>query len=260
MICKVCSGESNFLFEKTVLTKYQAKYYQCINCLFMQTEEPFWLEESYQSAITTLDIGLISRNNYYATIIKAIANHSFNLENPFLDFGGGYGIFVRLMRDSGLRFYRMDKYCDNLFAKGFDITDTNYKEFEAVTAFEVFEHLPFPLEGINEMLSFSKTIIFSTELIPKMDDVSEWSYLVPEVGQHVSLYHIKTLEALSAKLHLNLYSNGHNLHILTDKKMNNFIFRLFSMYKVSKIYNLLLSESRSLLESDYQSLKRDLSK
>ena len=94
MVCKICSDESNFLFEKTVLTKYQAKYYQCTNCLFIQTEEPFWLEESYQSAITALDIGLISRNNYYAAIVKAIANHSFNTGNPFLDFGGGYGILL----------------------------------------------------------------------------------------------------------------------------------------------------------------------
>ena len=136
--------------------------------------------------------------------------------------------------------------------------DINYKEFEAITAFEVFEHLPLPVEGINEMLSFGKTIIFSTELIPKTGDVSEWSYLVPEVGQHVSFYHLKTLQVLSAKLNLNLYSNGHNLHILTDRKLNNFMFKLFSMHKVSLAYNLLLSGPDSLLESDYQSLKKIL--
>lgn len=260
MICKVCSSKSNFLFEKRVLTKYQAKYYQCTNCLFIQTEEPFWLEEAYKSAITSLDIGLISRNNHYAPIVRAIMNHSFDVEKPALDYGGGYGMFVRLMRDKGLNFYRLDKYCENLFAKGFDVTDIEYKEFEIITAFEVFEHLAQPIEGINEMLSLGGTIVFSTELIPGTTDLNNWHYLVPEVGQHVSLYHYKTLKFLSDRFDLNLCSNGHNLHMLSKKKLNNQIFKLLAKHKASMLYNILFSKPKSLLESDFNFLRQSLSK
>jgi hypothetical protein len=50
---------------------------------------------------------------------------------------GGYGMFVRLMRDGGFDFHREDPLCDNLFAQGFDRQDDG--TFELVTAFEVFE-------------------------------------------------------------------------------------------------------------------------
>src|SRR5690242_15278222 len=95
--CNICSSESSFIFVKRVLGKYDVSYFKCTNCQFIQTEQAHWLNESYESIITRLDIGLLNRNLYLAEISNSLIHAFFNSEGDFLDFGGGYGVFVRLM-------------------------------------------------------------------------------------------------------------------------------------------------------------------
>jgi len=188
----------------------------------MQTEAPYWLDEAYQSAITQLDIGLVSRNLHYAEIIeKWLLNGVINPDGKFLDFAGGYGMFVRLMRDKGFDFYRQDLYCDNIFSKHFDQIDLpDNQHYEAVTAFEVFEHLENPLAELRNILSYTNVIIFSTELQPDGEvNPSTWWYITPETGQHISLYNYKSLEFIASSENLHLYSNKYNLHILSKGKL-----------------------------------------
>ena len=45
----------------------------------------------------------------------------FKSNGSIVDYGGGYGLLVRLMRNSGFDFYRYDPYCANFFAKGFEV-------------------------------------------------------------------------------------------------------------------------------------------
>src|SRR6187551_714050 len=137
--CKICASATSDLFSAKVLGKYDVKYFKCNNCGFVQTQEPYWLQEAYSSAITVQDIGLVSRNYLYAQICRSIIKLFFSRKTKFLDYGGGYGMFVRLMRDKGFDFYRYDTYCKNMFAEGFD--DKGELDYELITAFEVFEHL-----------------------------------------------------------------------------------------------------------------------
>jgi len=65
----------------------------------------------------------------------------------------------------GFNFYHYDPYTQNLFAKGFEY-DSQFA-INAVTTFETFEHFVNPLEEIEKMLSISKNIIFTTELLPQ---------------------------------------------------------------------------------------------
>ncbi|MEJ2506837.1 MAG: hypothetical protein P8Y81_11315 [Ignavibacteriaceae bacterium] len=60
--CKICSSESKYVFSATVLQKYDVKYFHCPECGFLQTEEPYWLDEAYSSAIGAEDTGLIALN------------------------------------------------------------------------------------------------------------------------------------------------------------------------------------------------------
>ena len=60
--CKICSAETTFIFNGKILNKYNINYFRCPNCDFIQTENPYWLEEAYGSAISSLDIGLVGRN------------------------------------------------------------------------------------------------------------------------------------------------------------------------------------------------------
>jgi 2-polyprenyl-3-methyl-5-hydroxy-6-metoxy-1,4-benzoquinol methylase len=205
--------------------KYTVQYFQCNECGFVQTETPYWLEESYNSAITFLDIGLVSRNINIAEKLTYIIEMAFDPNGRYLDFAGGYGMFVRLMRDKGYNFFRQDKYCENLFAKNFDIEDIKPEEagpFEALTAFEIFEHLDKPLDEIRKMVGYSSNIIFSTELLPAkpIKDSSDWWYIAPETGQHIAFYTEKALHIIAKNFGLNYYKISNTLHLFSKKDID----------------------------------------
>ena len=258
--CNICHSASVKIFEAKVLGKYNASYYQCPQCLFIQPEKPYWLAESYSSAITTLDIGLVQRNLQLSSISTAVINLFFDKKKPFLDFAGGYGLLVRLMRDKGYHFYRQDAYCNNIFSKSFDVTDTNApKHFELITAFEVFEHLENPMQMIDELLQLSDSILFSTLLQPHAGITPDnWWYVSPQIGQHIALYHLETLSTIASLKGLQLYTNGKNIHLLTRKKINPLLFKLAARTIVSKMIAVLTSNNTSLLNSDYEYLKSKL--
>lgn len=48
------------------------QYYRCPNCGFICTEEPYWLDEAYSSAIASTDIGVIMRNMLLRDKVSAI--------------------------------------------------------------------------------------------------------------------------------------------------------------------------------------------
>jgi Methyltransferase domain len=259
MNCKTCSAELLPLFETEVLKKYQVKYFQCTNCGFIQTEKPFWLEESYSDAIGLLDVGLAGRNIELAELFAPVLHKYFGKDQKYLDYGGGYGLFVRLMRDKGLNFYRQDLYCDNIFAQHFDLTDlSENSKFSLVTAFEVFEHLVDPIAEIEKMFNYAPSILFSTELQPKLSfkSADEWWYFSTEAGQHISLYTLRSLEEIATKFGKNLYSNGKNLHLLTDKNLSNNIFKRPLIKRVCD--KLFKKQFKSLLQSDFDKLKGEL--
>ncbi len=161
----ITQAEATPLFRATVLKKYEVRYFRCPDTGYVQTEKPYWLSEAYQSAITDLDIGLIRRNLELHARTLPLLLHFFDTKKRFLDYAGGYGMFVRLMRDSGLDFYRQDPYCENIFANKFDIEDLSSEpSFELLTAFEVFEHRENPKVELEKALRYSKNILFSTEL------------------------------------------------------------------------------------------------
>jgi hypothetical protein len=218
MKCKICDSPTNYVFSKSVLNKYDVGYHQCLECRFIQTDAPFWLTEAYSSVITSVDIGLLYRNYFVVPITSAIISKYYNSDGAFIDYGGGYGVFTRLMRDAGYNFLRQDLYCENIFANHFDISDYEpSSKYELLTAFEVFEHLVDPVEEIAKMLKLSDNLFFSTELVPTAEEeLSKWWYIIPETGQHISFYTRKSLEHLAKKNGLYFYSNDKNLHLLTN--------------------------------------------
>ena len=92
--------------------------------------------------------------------MKTLIHFFFDAKARFIDYGGGYGPFVRRMRDLGYNFYWTDRYCQNLFAKGF-VADARFsRKFELLTAVEVFEHLVDPWEEIQAMARLCDNIFY----------------------------------------------------------------------------------------------------
>jgi predicted O-linked N-acetylglucosamine transferase (SPINDLY family)/glycosyltransferase involved in cell wall biosynthesis len=247
--CKVCESDSVLLDKAKVLGKYEVDYFQCSNCGFVQTEEPFWLQEAYSKAIASTDVGLVFRNSIFSSIASKLIFNFFNHEAKFLDYGGGYGLFVRMMRDNGFDFYWIDKFCENIFAKGFEfleIQDHQTLKIEMATSFEVVEHLVNPVNEIKEILKYSRNFLFSTELLPNVGyHPNEWSYYSLDEGQHISLYTYKSLAIIAEKLNLNFYSNGSSLHLFTESYLPDNLFLQLNNTDLKQI------NKKSLLQDDY---------
>jgi hypothetical protein len=41
-------------------------------------------------------------------VVPELIDYAFPDATTFVDFGGGYGLFARLMRDAGYEFYHLD--------------------------------------------------------------------------------------------------------------------------------------------------------
>jgi len=72
MKCKICGNNSIKVFDSEILHKYKIAYFQCEKCGFVQTENPYWLEESYGSPINLSDTGLLQRNIYLSRKISIL--------------------------------------------------------------------------------------------------------------------------------------------------------------------------------------------
>ncbi len=270
MTCKICKAATHKISEQLVLQKYQVAYHQCSTCHFIQTDEPTWLPEAYNNAITALDIGLINRNMHFQNKIPLLIDAFFPKAEIMLDFGGGYGMFVRMMRDLGYNFYRQDIYCENLYANYFDLSDSPTKKFDVLTAFEVFEHLVDPVAEIEKMFVFSDTIIFSTLLSPpSVQEFENWWYVSPLTGQHIAFYDQTTLQYIAKKFNKRLYTNGVNLHVFTPHEVGadvvSFVFGEPKKSLLQRIADRLspktpvLKSKSSLLQKDYEFIEKKLS-
>ncbi len=227
-ICKICETNSDYAFTAKLLNKYNVKFYHCPKCDFIQSEEPYWLDEAYKYPINIEDTGLVSRNILLAKRTSTILYLLFNEKGLFLDYASGYGLFVRLMRDYGFDFYWSDIHTENLLAKGFEYNPAVHKYIEVVTVFECFEHFSDPIKEIEKFVAITPNIIFSTETFSKnVPAPNEWDYYGFSHGQHVSFYSQKTLQTIAQKFGLNLYSNGKSYHLLTKKNISNFVFNSF---------------------------------
>ena len=254
--CSICSSESKLLFRRKILQKYDIQYFACSECGFLFTEKPYWLAEAYSEAITSTDLGLVKRNLYFSSFVEDFLLKLRDLSDNFVDYAGGYGLFVRLMRDKGFLFYRIDPFCPNLFAKGFDV-DTHSeitKRFGLLTAFEVMEHLEDPISEVQKMLEYSDVILFSTELQPT-SELESWWYISPHTGQHISFFTQESLSYIARHLSLFFYTDKVSLHVFSRKKLLFNPFRKKSI--LLDLYDKIFLKSKkkqlvSLLNSDHE--------
>lgn len=239
--CRICTSTARLAFQHKVLGKYDVSYYFCANCGVVQTEDPYWLEEAYESPVAAADTGILVRNLDLARVTSLILFFLFDRRGRFLDAAGGYGLFTRLMRDIGFDYYWTDRYSPNLVAKGFEMSEGGDLPYTAVTAFEVMEHLPDPVAFVDELLKStgSDTIIFSTELFagePPAPD--EWWYYAFPTGQHISFYQKRTLELIGKRFGMNLYSSG-TFHVWTRASINPLALRFLMSPRVSGLLHWL---------------------
>ena len=251
--CKICGMQSDHFDDAEVLRRYAVKYFRCSTCGFVQTEEPYWLEEAYSTAISKLDTGVVTRNIINQRITAAILNLFYPKAKAFLDYGAGHGIFVRLMRDNGFKFLWYDLHATNDYARGFeDVKDHTY---DLVTSFEVLEHMVDPVAELSTMMSRSPNVFVSTGILPHpTPKVSDWWYYSPLTGQHISFFTLDALRLLARRFGRHLLSRQ-EYHLFTAEPKSKLLFRLATSRKASRVLSGLRRRP-SLTTSDSESLMK----
>jgi len=223
--CRICHGDAGLAFETTVLRRHRVRYFSCDVCGCLQSERPYWLEEAYAEAIGASDTGIMARNARFSEAAAVVFYTLFNRDGRFVDYGGGYGVFVRLMRDFGFDFLWQDRYAQNLFARGYEHVPG--APAEAVTAFEVLEHLPDAGAELHDIFGIARNLLCSTVLLPDQGvPAQDWWYYGFDRGTHVCFYRRRTLDYIARQRGIHCVSNGRDLHLLSAAPVRESVFRL----------------------------------
>jgi hypothetical protein len=223
--CLVCDSATAHVGNQPVLGRHAAEYRRCASCGYVFIVDPHWLAEAYTTAITALDTGIVARNLWLADATAALLGSSLRGVKRSVDYGGGSGLLVRLMRDRGHDFHWHDAYSPNLLAIGFEADLA--QQYDLATAFELLEHLPDPVAGVQALRRLAPILLLSTELLPDpIPPLDRWWYFAPEAGQHIGFFTRRSLEVLGERLQLRLSSNGRNLHVLAPMPVSEALLRL----------------------------------
>jgi hypothetical protein len=212
--CRICGGVTNHVFTAKVMNRYDASYRSCSKCDYLACESPHWLTEAYAQPITSADTGLMARNIDLSRKISVLIDSLFDSSANYLDYAGGYGVFTRLMRDIGYKFYHHDIYTENIFAKNYEWDKE--KLISGITCFECLEHLENPLLEIRKLRDIAPLLIFSTTPLHKPIPSLDWDYYAFDHGQHISFYSPRTIQALGSQVKMHSISIG-SIHILSER-------------------------------------------
>jgi hypothetical protein len=159
-------------------------------------------------------------------------------KSQVVDYAGGNGFLVRLLRDVGVDALWSDPYCENLVARGFEYA--NDKQANLVTVFESFEHFVRPIDEMVKILDIAPNILLTTNIISDLAPIpSEWWYYGLEHGQHIGFYRLRTLTYLANKFDLHLISDGVSKHFFSKKKYSYTVW--LALIYLSRKFPKLLS-------------------
>lgn len=251
--CRICGGTTRITHRATVLGRHEATYRMCDACAYWFVDEPHWLDEAYSEAVAAIDTGVVQRNLHLYPRLASALVRMFGSTGTYVDYGAGYGLLVRLLRDVGLDVYWQDAHCENLFARGFEWEGSRPEAAAAVTAVEVMEHVTDPLAFVDTCLrdTGAHSFVFTQHLHDLSADPSWW-YLAPEAGQHISFYAPRTMPVLAERLGMTYHSAG-TLHLLTKRNFRTGVFaRSVRFHRIS--YPLLRRRLRSRVMPDHRLL------
>ena len=193
-------------------------YYLCPDCGFcfapdFASRSPAWFKENiYNGDYAKYDPeALGARAAYSARML--INAYSFARKDIWhLDYGCGKGHLTQLLQKAGFDSTGYDPF--------YHVAEPSpLNKFNLITAYEVFEHVPWPLDLLDTLLFYLENpgvIIFSTlvsdgEIVPGLP--LDWWYAAPRNG-HISLFSTKSLQHLAASRGLTLYSMAPGVHAL----------------------------------------------
>jgi len=186
--CRLCGGETANIFTETVLGKHRVAYARCARCGSVQTAKPHWLEEAYSSPLASIDTDAARRAVENRIRVALFRRLFARKAQRVLDFGGGFGLLCRLLRDWRIDCRFLDRFAAKGFADPYRVDTLTAGAYDLILGFEVLEHLPNPAAELAELFGAGAGhLVFSTELAPD-PATPDWPYFAFDEGQHIFFY------------------------------------------------------------------------
>lgn len=129
-----------------------------------------------------------------------------------LDFGGGSGLLSKVLGKNGFNSRSYDPFVDR------DLKLDALGQFDLVTAYEVFEHVPdvrILMDQLTRLRKEDGLVLFSTLVSDNQIQLHQrlqWWYASPRNG-HISLYSRRSLQLLAQSAGLNFTSFSDGFHV-----------------------------------------------
>ena len=167
-------------------------------------------------------------------------------------------MLCRLLRDRGLNAETIDDFASSSYAKQYE--GSLAKEYDLITAFEVFEHLASPAQMLSRLFqSNSKFVVASTEKYAGQS--SDWWYLAPEHGQHIFFYSSRTFKFLAQRFQYFYYeiSGRHVFAKAPLTRIQRWTLSRMTSGRLFKVLRALLpfSETWHWISRDLDSIRRN---
>lgn len=261
--CRLCGGNAIRVFETMILGRHRVGYWECTQCACLQTDPPHWLEEAGEADGMMPDVGAAQRSVTLSLTISALLEQlgleQLGLERPgvgtgtsCLDWGGGDGLFTRMMRDRGFAFFLQDDGTGNRYAQGFARQDAAAAVFPVTTALEVLERLPDPARDLRGIFAADSDIVIVTARLYRGEG-PDWPQLSPDTGRSVFFYSLRGLDLVAQRYGMRLHSNGQT-HVFYREQPRHLRYSPDRIHAVGKA----LADPAGLLESGLRGLQRHL--
>lgn len=214
---KYCTHDEVVTYDLSGIPIY---YSNCESCGFSYANDIYsWTHEDFKKHIYNDEY-----IKYDQDYVEVRPQQSFKFLFDFfgenlrmakhLDYGGGSGRLVEIMNQHGISSINYEPFSAD--------STMPTEQFDFITAFEVLEHVPNPIEffdKINTLLSNHGIFLFGTQVsdgwITKGKRL-DWWYASPRNG-HISLFSRKSLSLIAEKYGFYFASFDSGLHLFTRK-------------------------------------------
>ena len=197
--CRLCGAPANYWNTKRLLNRYDVRYYLCSQGGSLETEQPYWLDVAYDVSGPGDDVGAVQRTIDLVLKTSALLDRiGVPAEAECIDFGGGLGLFTRLMRDQGINFFSYDLYARPFFSDRHSLTSLAGRTPAVVTAFEVLEHFTNPAHDLAQLFECRPALVIATTELFSGQDLN-WPYFAEGTGQHIFFYSRQALAHIARR-------------------------------------------------------------
>lgn len=189
-------------------------YYQCGTCsLVFTTAFDKWsksefIEHIYNEGYIEVDPGYLEeRPASNARLVSNFVKHQKELH--ILDYGGGNGRLSEILNANGFHTKSWDPMDSSA-------TRPDSGKFYVVTAFEVFEHTPTPIETFveaTEFLNNDGVLLFSTLTIDNLPPRACYFWYISPRNGHITIFTKRSLKILAEKFGYRIHHMTKGLHL-----------------------------------------------